>query len=228
MRFHFRRHLEGGTMISRLSLVVVCVALSTAPALMSQEFPRWNFNVGGGVGFPLSDTRDFSGNGANFIVGVGPNFSRYFGINGEFMWNDLPIKRSVLNQIGIPDADARQYSVTFNGILRTPGETHLGLYIIGGGGWYRRTGEATAPALVAGTVCPGFWVWWGICVNGLWPGSIALASVTSDAFGGNIGGGVTYRFGQSPVKFYTEIRYHHASHKRVNTDLLPLTFGFRW
>jgi hypothetical protein len=215
-------------MKSRLSLAVLCLAFLITPPIKSQDFPRWNFNVGGGVGFPLSDTRDFSGNGANFIVGVGPNFSRYFGMNGEFMWNDLPIKQSVLNQVGIPDANSQEYSLTFNGILRTPGDTRFGLYVIGGGGWYRRTGQATAPALVPGTVCPAFWVWWGPCVNGLWPSNVTLASVTTNAFGENIGAGVTYRFGKNPVKFYTEVRYHHASHNRVNTDLLPLTFGFRW
>jgi len=104
----------------------------------------------------------------------------------------------------------------------------LGIYGIGGGGWYHRSGEATAPGLVPGTVCPPFWDWWGTCISGLWPANVVIASTSSNAFGGNIGGGVTYRLGESGVKFYTEVRYHHASHNQVNTDLLPLTFGVRW
>jgi hypothetical protein len=215
-------------MFSRLSYALVCVVLFASPALVSQDFPRWNFNVGGGVGFPVSDTRNFAGEGANFSVGAGPNFSRYFGVNGEFMWNDLPIKQSVLNQVGITDANSQLYALTFNAILRTPGQTHLGLYFIGGGGWYRRTGQASAPSLAVGAACPFFLAWWGSCVNGIFTGNAVLQSVTTDAFGENLGGGVTYRFGESSVKFYTEIRWHHAPHNHVNTDLLPLTFGFRW
>jgi hypothetical protein len=44
----------------------------------------------------------------------------------------------------------------------------------------------------------------------------------------NIGGGVTYRLGESGVKFYTGFRYHHASYRHVSTNIVPLTFGIRW
>ena len=197
-------------------------------ATSAQDVGHWNFNIGGGVGFPQSSTGDFANAGGHFVVGAGPNFGPLLGISGEFMWHDLPIKREVINLIGVPDASARQYSVTVNGILRLPLKGRLGAYVIGGGGWYRRSGELTAPTFVAGTVCPGFWVWWGSCVNGLFPADAVLASSTSDAFGGNIGGGLTYQIGGGNIKFYTEVRYHHAAHDKVDTDLLPLTFGFRW
>src|SRR5262249_30605898 len=160
--------------------------------------------------------------------GAGPNFGPLLGVDGEFMWSDLPIKRSVVEALDVPNASAREYAVTGNVILRIPTHSRLGAYVIGGGGWYRRTGETTAPALVPGTVCPGFWDWWGVCINGLWPANVVLSSKTWDAFGGNIGGGLTYRLGESRLKFYTEVRYHHAPHGTVNTDILPLTFGLRW
>jgi Outer membrane protein beta-barrel domain len=210
------------------TVLLFATVLTAWIAHAQYEVPRFNFNIGGGIGFPLSSTSDFVNEGANFVIGAGPNFARAFGMNAEFMWHDLPVKRGVINELRVPDASARVYSVTINGILRVPTHGHLGIYGIGGGGWYHRSGEATAPALVPGTVCPSFWVWWGECVNGLWPGNVVLGSSSSDAVGGNIGAGLTLGLGEGSLKFYTELRYHHASHNKVSTDILPLTFGLRW
>jgi hypothetical protein len=214
-------------MSTKSIVLTICLTL-VAVAARAQVSPRFNFNIGGGVGFPLGTTSDFVGNGATFVVGAGPNFTRYLGLSGEFMWNDLPIKQSVAGQLGVPSTTARQYSLTLNAILHNPGTSKFGAYVIGGGGWYHRSGEATASALVPGTVCPAFWVWWGTCISGLWPANVTIASFNSNAFGVNIGGGGTFKVGESGVKAYTEIRYHHASHNNVSTDLLPLTFGIRW
>ena len=52
-----------------------------------------------------------------------------------------------------------------------------------------------------------------------------LRSGSSDGFGYNAGAGITFRIGDSYVKFYTELRYHHAFHKGIDTQVLPLTFG---
>ncbi|HEY1801553.1 MAG TPA: outer membrane beta-barrel protein [Terriglobales bacterium] len=202
--------------------------LFTISAANAQEIPRWNFNVGGGVGFPLNSTADFANNGANFVVGGGPNLNHLLGLSAEFMWDDLPVKKSVVQQLQVPDASTRQYAVTLNAIFRVPTRGRLGFYAIGGGGWYHRSGELTAPTLVPGTVCPAFWVWWGSCVSGLFPANAVLASSSSDAFGGNIGGGVTLKIGEGNLKFYSEVRYHHAAHDHIDTDVLPLTFGLRW
>jgi len=214
-------------MVWRKLLVAVGVT-ALVGACWAQGFSRWNFNIGGGFGVPLSTTSDFAGTGGNFVVGGGPNISRIFGVDGEFMWQGLPIKQNVINAIGVPDAHAREYSVTGNLIIHIPTGKRFAPYLIGGGGWYHRSGEATAPALVPGTVCPPFWVWWGTCVSGLWPGNVVIASSSSNAFGGNVGGGLTFRIGESHLKFYSEVRYHHASHDHVDTDVLPVTFGLRW
>ena len=205
-------------------LVLVVFFVST---LAAQDDHRWNFNIGGGPGFPLGTAGDFAGTGGHFVVGGGPNFGPRFGVNGEFMWHELPIKRSILNQIQVPDGSGRQYSLTFNGMLRPQLRGRMGGYFIGGIGWYHRSGELTAPTIVPGTVCPPFWIWWGVCVSGLFPANAVLASSSSDAFGGNVGGGLTVRIGDGNTKFFTEVRYHHAAHD-PGTDLLPLTFGFRW
>ena len=213
-------------MSPRSSLLAFIVSFFAATAV-AQEVPRWNFNIGGGPGFPLSTAADFANTGGHFAIGGGPNFGPRFGVNAEFMWHDLPIKQSVISRLQVPGASARQYALTFNGMLRPSTPGRLGGYFIGGIGWYHRSGELTAPTVVPGTVCPSFWVWWGACVSGLFPANAVLASSSSDAFGGNVGGGVTVRIGDGQTKFFTEVRYHHAAHD-PSTDLLPLTFGFRW
>ena len=92
---------------------LLAFALFCASALVAQDQHRWNFNIGGGPGFPLSTAGDFANAGGHFVVGGGPNFGPRFGVNGEFMWHELPIKRSILNQIQVPDGSGRQYSLTF-------------------------------------------------------------------------------------------------------------------
>jgi hypothetical protein len=110
-----------------------------------------------------------------------------------------------------------------------PFNATVGAYVIGGGGWYHRSGELTNPVLVPGTICTPPIYWWSVgCVDGLVPSNEVIASRSSDFFGGNIGGGLTIPLGEGTSNFYVEVRYHHASHSNVSTDVLPLTFGFRW
>jgi len=209
--------------VSVLTVLLVCGAYGQEYG----QYSHYNFNVGGGIGFPVSDTGNFVNNGANFVVGGGPNVNHVLGFSGEFMWHDLPIKNSVIRQLAVPGANARQYSVTGNVILRLPTHGEFGGYLIGGGGWYRRNEQAIAPGLVPGTVCPPFWVWWGVCTTRLFPANVVIGSNTSDAFGGNVGGGLTFRLPEN-FKFYAEVRYHHATYGRGSIDILPLTFGLRW
>lgn len=192
-----------------------------------QDVHLWNATIGGGVGFPQSTSANFANNGADFVVGGGPNLTRYLGLDAEFMWHELPIKRNIVEDIGVPNARARVYAVTLNAIVPIPTHGKIGFYVIGGGGWYHRSGELTAPAIVPGEICDPFYVWWGGCVDGFVPGQKVLASSNSDSFGPNVGGGITYKFDWG-LKLFGEVRYHHASHDKIDTDLLPLTFGVRW
>lgn len=202
--------------------------LFVASFVRAQDFPRWNFTIGGGVGFPQGTSANFANNGGQFVVGGGPNIRRYLGLDAEFMWHDLPIKRNVIEALQVPNAEARVYAVTLNAIVPIPTHGKMGFYVIGGGGWYHRSGELTEPTFVHGEICAPFYLWWGGCVDGIVPGSKTLASSSSDTFGGNIGGGITYSIRGGPLKIFSEIRYHHAPNNQVNTDLLPITLGVKW
>jgi hypothetical protein len=203
----------------QISLLVLCL-VCTARA----QGGRWNFNIGGGIGFPQSDLSSFINNGGNFVVGGGYNLNRWIGTNGEFMWQDLPVNTATKNALQTPGASARQYAVTFDPMVHTGLGHNVGVYAIGGIGWYHRSGETTTPGTAI--LCDPYWSWWFGCTIGTV--NIVTGSTSADAFGENIGGGLTYRFGESGIKFYTEFRYHHADYHKVATDIIPLTFGLRW
>jgi hypothetical protein len=194
-----------------------------------QDFNKYTFNVGGGVGIPVSSTSDVAGVNGNAVVGGGVNFTHALGFTGEFMWHGLPPSTAALRAINSAtgtSSNANLYSVTGNFIFRAGGR--LGAYVIGGGGWYHRNWEITAPALVPGTVCGPTFGWWGVtCVNGLVSTTAQLHSGSNNGGGLNIGGGFTFGH-PTGAKFYTEVRYHHAFFSNFDTDVLPVTFGIRW
>ena len=220
---------QGGRVEQMLvrALAGACLLLISYPG-MGQDSPRWNFTMGGGVGFPEGTSAHFVNNGADFVVGGGPNLWPWLGVDAEYMWHDLPIKQNIIRDLQVPGGGARVHAITLNAIVPIPTHGKMGFYIIGGGGWYHRSGELTEPTYVPGTVCAPFYLWWGGCVDGFFPGKNVLASSSTDAWGGNIGGGITYKLTVGGLKLYTEIRYHHVPHQQVATDLLPLTFGLRW
>ena len=203
------------------AMVVVVAAAVSAHA---QDDSRFLFNIGGGVGFPQSNLSNFVNSGANVVVGGGYAFTSKFGVDTEFMWQDLPINSRTKQLLQTPGASARQYAWTFNPIFRIPIGSKLGVYAIGGIGWYHRSGEATTPGV--GVICDPYWSWWYGCTLG--SVNFVTGSSSANAFGENIGGGLTFRLGEGRTKLYAEARYHHAGYNRVSTNILPLTFGVRW
>ena len=198
-------------------------------SLAQPEPSKYNFTIGGGPGFPQNDISNVVNSGGHFVVGGGLNVGKHIGFDAEFMWHELPPKQSVIAATGAPNGSARLYSVTGNMMAHTNEAHHLGLYGIGGIGWYHRSWELTAPTLSIGTIClPSYFFWGVVCTNGLVSSNAVLRSGSANAFGLNIGAGVTYRLGGSHAKFYTEARYHYAYFSHINTAVLPLTFGFRW
>ena len=214
--------------MSRVRLIVAAASLlgmlALSQAQESEQYGKYLFNIGGGIGFPRGDLGQFVNDGGNFVIGGGINFVKHVGVDSEFMWQDLPINSTTLAHLGTPGASARQYAWTFNPMVHFPLGTRLGAYAIGGIGWYHRSGETTTPGV--GVVCDPYWSWWYGC--GIGTVNFVTGSRSANSFGENIGGGLTVRLGGGHTKFYTEVRYHHAGYNHVSTEILPLTFGFRW
>jgi len=209
---------------SRFLLVIITIVLGMATSLQAQDYSKVLFNIGGGVGFPQGNLSSFVNAGGNFVIGGGYNFARHFGVDTEFMWHDLPINSQTKALLQTSGASAREYSWTFNPMVHFPLGHRLGTYVIGGIGWYHRSGETTTPGV--GVVCDPYWSWWYGC--GLGTVNFVTGSKSSNSFGENIGGGFTVRVGEGHAKLYAEVRYHHAAYHTVSTQLLPLTFGIRW
>jgi len=211
--------------------VLFLFALLVQPAT-SQSF---NFNIGGGLGVPVSQTGNFAKTSYNFVAGAGPNLFPHVKLVGEFMLQGLPVQGGVIREFKLSPKDVklfsptgRLYSFTGNFIVGA-GRDERSVYLIGGGGWYRRTVAAHDRIYQAGAACPPAVVWWNVqCVNGVFPTTVTIGSTSLSAGGFNIGVGAAFALGSSGANLYTEVRYHHALTRGVATDVLPLTFGVRW
>ena len=220
-------------MRNRVLSFVVFFGLAVGSALGQSNFPRFNFNVGGGMGIGRGDVGRFVGNSWEGTAGAGLNINRMFGFSGEYMYYNLDLRPGVSNSQSLPNATGSMNSVSLNGIVRVP--YHLGrfgAYGIFGVGFYRRS-VSTHQVLAVGALCQPAWIWWDVNCTGN-PPSIqntpqTISTFSKDAGGFNYGGGITYRLDHfHNASFYFEWRYHKAYHSDVQTIVWPVTVGLRW
>lgn len=209
------------------SWLLLCTCGFTVPSFAQSESDFHRFTIGAGGGFTAITGYD-SGrldHGGNVLVGGGLNFNRYFGITGNFMFNELGITRSELNALNQPDGNARVYSVTLDPTVRLPLGHGFSAYLLGGGGYLRRTVEFTQPTLAQTFV---FNPWWGYIGPALVPVNQILGSVTSNSGAFDVGGGVNLALPKTGAHLFIESRYFHGFTSNSNTTLVPLTVGIRW
>jgi hypothetical protein len=200
------------------------VALVSMCVLSAQEVPPFTFNVGAGFTQPVGNTGRHLDNGWNFDAGAGFNFHPRVGLMVQFNFNQLGINSGTLGNLGVPGGDVRKWSATLDPIVHLNPKGPMDVYLIGGGGLYQRTQELTQPAV--GTFV-GFDPFFGFYQAAV-PAEQVLASYTVNKPGVNGGMGVS--FGTKwHAKFYAEARYHRMllGNDR-HTDMVPVTFGFRW
>ena len=225
------RQTKRGVCVSNYAALITCLRTTLVLFLLlvpagAQSF---NFAVGGGPGFPLGTTAELVHSSYDFVVGGGPNLRPHVKMDVEFMFHGIPVHQAIIQQVGVSDIKGRLYSLSGNVMVGTSAGGTKGAYLIGGGGWYRRTLEATQTVLQKGTVCAPFWEWWNVqCVNGIYPTDVTVGSRTVSAPGFNVGGGLTFGLGESRAALYVEVRYHRAFTRSTDTDVLPLTFGIRF
>jgi hypothetical protein len=212
-------------------------AQDTAPE--HSEGPHsFNLHIGGGIGLPVGTTSNFAGLTGTFQVGAGPNLNAHSAIVGEFMWHGLPPTRNVLAVLvnpliasGLPSnvsTSSNLNALTANYMFHKEGRRY-GYYVVGGGGWYYRHTALNNYTLAPGTVCQPAWDWWGYtCQNGLVSTSNTLATRGVSSGGVNGGIGITLNLSEG-FRFYMEARYHYSPQGgHISTQVLPVTFGFRW
>jgi len=242
----------------RLLTVFFGLLVVAAPAA-AQEGPV-DVNFGFGWAFPVSGFKDSFNTGWNGGIGVTFNVSEKVGIQGEYMYTrqggpDKTITLSATPVLagttssGVIESNHQMHIGTFNLVYKPTGgrDTSVGGYLLGGGGIYHRIVQLTTPSVGYTSVCDPYWY---VCYPALVSVDQIIGDRSSDDFGINIGGGIT--FGRE-AKFYIESRYHYVWGKSVtpsvstlpaeagttaastcsggcstNASYIPLTFGFRW
>jgi hypothetical protein len=197
-------------------------AYRSAPAFASPNAAAlgpwaWNFNFGGGPAPVAGPARHDLDNGYNFTVGTGYNFSPRTGFVFEFMNSGLDLTDQALASHQAVDGSASIWSVTLNPIWRFRISGPIGGYLIGGGGFYQREERFTEPATVFVPTRGG----------GFFAQGFDNVHEFDNTGGVNVGAGLTWNVGWG-TKFYVEARYHYVFTAGTPTQIIPVTFGFRW
>src|SRR3954468_17887716 len=119
-----------------LSVILASVISLNVNAQENTQWHHYNFNVGGGVTPTVGADSSRLNTGWNFVAGGGYNFTRAFGIVGEYMVNQMGISNGVLQQLNVPGGSGTIWSLTANPTVRINPNGRVGGYVIGGGGVY--------------------------------------------------------------------------------------------
>jgi hypothetical protein len=195
-----------------------------AGTLSAQEFPKVTFNAGAGFTTPMGDTT--GGNldtGWNVQAGVGYNFLPWVGANLDFAFNNMGVNSSTLGNLGYGGGTLQVFSVTFDPIIHLTPKHKVDLYVTGGGGYFREEQQFTDPGVATG--------YFGDPFFGYYPAQYTTNFVVSSYSVNKPGldGGVGVQFGSKwGGHFFAEAKYVRIfSGGGVQTDYVPVTFGFR-
>ena len=193
-------------------------------ALSAQEYSHFTFSGGGGFTQPVGNTGRQLDTEWNIQGGAGVNFSQYFGTVVQLQYDRMGVNSFTLNNLGFPGGDLSVFSATIDPIVHLTPRGHADVYLIGGGGWYRRNQEFTAPSVATVTAFNPFFGFYLANV----PSNVVLAQYSVNKPGVN--GGMGVAFGSMwGGKFFAEARYHRILMGSYgHTDYIPVTFGFRY
>ncbi len=206
--------------------LAVFLALGSMAAFSGLAQPRFTGFVGGGFSEPINPIATRIDRGWNVSAGAGIS-GKNLGAMVDFTFNNFPVNQTALNNVGAPNGSTRIWGLTFDPIVHfSPRpESPVDFYITGGGGVYHRTVEFTQPAIATVTA---FDPWWGVVfpVDVATNQVIGSFSVTRPGVDG--GAGVAFKVGSGSLKVFAEARFHHMFTNRVDTNMIPVTFGVRW
>jgi opacity protein-like surface antigen len=234
-------------------LLTACfgILVAAAPAL-AQDKPV-DVNIGFGATFPSSGFKDSFDTGWNGTFGVTFNINEHLGVQGEYTYARMngPEKTIIVSAtpigVGNPElieSNQQMHIGSINLVYKShASDRAVGGYALGGLGIYHRQIQLTSPAVGYTTFCDPYWY---VC----YPVAVSVDNILGDRssndFGINIGGGVT--FGHE-AKFYIETRFHYVWGPTItpsgstlpagtttdcsggcssNASYFPLTFGVRW
>ena len=200
------------------SVVLFPLFLLAISATNAQVAPV--IRIGGGGTLVTNHLDNYVEPGYHFKAGAGVRLAESVELLGEFDFHQLGVDDAVLAELEAPDGNTRILSVTGN-IKYLFGQQAVQPYVIGGGGWYRRTVDFTEPATGLVTVYDPWWGWVGDVAV---PTNRLLGSISRNAGGVNAGGGVSFQL-QDRTRIFVEVRWHRAFHNPTNSTIVPITVG---
>jgi opacity protein-like surface antigen len=209
--------------MKRTSIFLLLTGLG-AGALSAQESPRFTFDVGAGFTESVGSTRSvLDKTGYNVDAGAGINIKHGLGVKLDLGYNYFGINGATLGAVGVPGGDVSMFTALINPVYHVGGIHHLDLYVTGGGGLFRQNQEFTAPALTRTFFYDPFFGFY----PGVGVGTQILSSYSVNKPGYDVGAGI--EFGTKwHGKFFGEAKYEHMFNANSHTDIIPVTFGFRW
>ena len=194
---------------------------------------NWAFEAAGGFNAPESNSITYGG---QFTAGAGLNFSKYLAGLIEYQFIDDKLPGYLIAETGANGGYTHIWSFTFNPVIDLTPKSANGVYIVGGGGFYRKVTSFTDPEETE--FCYYF------CEVGTVPAVVGHFSSNQGGF--SIGAGFEHRigtaFGAGNTKIFVEARYLDVLSPALtsnpnglgttavaaDTKMIPVTFGVRF
>jgi opacity protein-like surface antigen len=228
-----------------VGVFAILIAVFMARPATAQVRPV-EINLGAGATFPVSDLGDVFDTGWNGAFGVTFNISETVGIQAEYMYHRMDGPDRVFPNLEpgtgsdtvLIESNHQMHTGTFNLVVRSNSGGAVNGYFLAGPGIYHRIVQLTSPSVGFITVCDPYWL---VCYPAAVETDQILGDRSSNDFGVNFGGGITFGRG---ARFYVEFRYHYVWGPKIaptaapaedgdttystNAQFVPLTFGFRF
>jgi hypothetical protein len=199
---------------------------------------RLAFEFGGGFNIPTSDTSPYINLGYQINAGGGLHLTKEISLLAMYQFIGDGLPSNIAAQAGVDGGNVHIWSFTLNPVVDLMPHHNTGVYLTGGGGFYRKVTnfQVETPQLF----CTYFF-----CGIGFTPETIG--SFSSNQGGWSVGGGVSHRFagayGDGKMAIFAEARYLDVLSPAINnqspnglnpttigegTHLVPISFGLRF
>lgn len=198
---------------------------------------RLTFEGGGGFNAPSSDSSPYITWGGNVTVGGGLRFNRYLSLLAEYQFIDDKLPGALIAQTGADGGNAHIWSFTLDPVIDLMPKRATGVYITGGGGFYRKVTNFTDPE--EALYCDYYYC--GVVTE-----NAVVGHFSSNQGGWSVGGGISHRiggtYGDSKLRIFAEARYLWVNTPAITTEpnglgavtvasdtkIIPVTFGVRF
>jgi hypothetical protein len=193
----------------------------------------WAFEAGGGFNAPISNSVTYGG---QFTVGAGLRFNKYLSTLIEYQYLDSKLPGYLIAEAGANGGYAHIWSFTVDPVIHLMPKATNGVYVTGGGGFYRKVTSFTDPEETE--YCYYF------CEVGTV--NAVVGHFSSNQGGINFGAGFEHRLGgmsgDGNMKLFAEARYVDVFSPAVtgsanglgvtsvaaNTRVIPVSVGIRF